>query len=207
MVNTFVFKGPPLPPLALTRQNAYRTAVARKEPSVPARQAIEKYKPKIGFKSILDWGCGKGMDISYFNDMDLSCEGYDPHFFPDKPGGLFDFAMCTYVLNVIAIRNERIECLKEIRKRLKHDGHVLVTVRPAKQIYDIAFSYIKGKPSWQRGRAHQWNKFADGYVTTRGNFQAIMSVNTLTDLVEECGFEVKDKIENTNLIMVLAQKA
>ena len=204
MIYGHVFKGPPVPPLTLTRRNAYRTAISRKNPSVPARLAIEKYKPKIGFNTILDWGCGQGRDRLYFDDMCGAAESYDPHFFPDKPGGLFQFAMCTYVLNVIASRKERLECLAEIRKRLKSDGHVLVTVRPAKHIYDLAFDY--DNVTWKRRRKYKWNKLADGYVTTRGNFQAIMGINTLAELIEEAGFEVRDKVDNSNLIMVLAQK-
>lgn len=205
-MNIYRFNLPPLPTNALVRAHAYKTAMYRKVPSVPAKLAIEKHLPKLGFTSILDWGCGRGRDVAYFKEQGLACEGHDPYFSPDIPTGPFDFATCSYVINVIASPKERKKCLTDIADLLNPDGYVLVTIRPFKQIHDIAFNYGPGILSWKRRRKHRWNKFADGYITTRGNFQAIMGMATLVSLVEECGFKIISEYNNSNFVMVLAQK-
>jgi len=72
---------------------------------------------------VLDYGCGKGFDCEYFD-----IEGYDPHFEPEMPDGLFDTVVCNYVLNVIP-ENEWNGVINGILQKLKSGGVAYITVR------------------------------------------------------------------------------
>jgi 2-polyprenyl-3-methyl-5-hydroxy-6-metoxy-1,4-benzoquinol methylase len=189
------------------QQNAHKTAIYRKNPSVSARYVIEKILPVLKFKSILDWGCGRGRDVEYFKEQGLKCEGYDPYYSPDVPAGTFDFATCTYVLNVIDNVSERIQCLNDVHMKLKCGGCALITIRPATEIVNRAFNY-----DWSNGlfsnkrRKKEWNICSDGYITTRGTFQSLMTMPVLIKLVEKCQFKAVHKIDNSKTVMVLVEK-
>ena len=204
---------------ASTYENVYKTAMFRKKPSVPGRYVVETLLPQLEFKSILDWGCGRGRDVLYFKEQGLICEGYDPHYSPDIPAGTFDFVMCSYVLNVIAAGSKRKQCLNELSLKLEPDGHVLIAIRPAKEVVRNAFNFDYRKGRAMAGdyaafhrrsvarRKTRWNICADGYVTTRGTFQSLLTMPALLRLIEEAGFEAIHEINNSKMVMVLAQKA
>ena len=100
---------------------AYKTALNRALPSVPARRLAED-----GFLAgrLLDYGSGRGQDArSYGMDQ------WDPHYHPRRPQGKFDTVTCTYVLNVIEQPDERAHVLRDIRRLLKPGGKAYITVR------------------------------------------------------------------------------
>jgi len=73
---------------------------------------------------MLDWGCGHGTDVEH-----LKCDGYDPHFQPELPLGVYDTILCTYVLNTIPGYFDRAAILEEAIEYLKIGGWIYVSVR------------------------------------------------------------------------------
>lgn len=101
--------------------NSHKTAITRREPSAPCRWLDEQGRI-VG--APLDWGCGKGADITY-----LQCQGYDPHYRPERPLGVFDTVLCTYVLNTIPNYHDRCVIISEALAYLKRGGWIYVTIR------------------------------------------------------------------------------
>ncbi len=99
---------------------AHLTAISRKSPSVPMRN-LDKKGLLIG--NMLDYGCGRGFDANHFN-----MDGYDPHYSPDEPTGLYDTITCNYVLNVVH-EDQGQEILSKINNLLKDEGKAYITVR------------------------------------------------------------------------------
>jgi DNA phosphorothioation-associated putative methyltransferase len=155
---------------------SHRTAMARKAPSSLARTAMD-LRPDLLFDSILDWGCGRGYDVAYFNGEGVYSQGYDPHYAPEYPRGIFDLVTCTYVLNVCKDYRDRIKCLKEAKKNLKRRGHILVCARSDKEI-----NYLAGKGSW--------TQHGDGFLTKSGTFQCGLSLEGLISIMTDAGFKI-----------------
>lgn len=99
---------------------AYLTAISRKSLSVPAKWLIEQ---DLISKNHLDYGCGKGGDADR-----LSCDKYDPHYFPDKPVKRYDSITCTYVLNVLD-STDVANVVESIRQLLTYNGKAYISVR------------------------------------------------------------------------------
>jgi len=175
--------------------NSHKTAIARKTASKPARLLIEGIKFTYPVLSLLDWGCGKGQDVEYFKDHLNTVEGYDPYYQPELPTHQFDIVTCSYVLNVIENKDERLKTLKDIFSFLKNRGILLLTVRSSKEVNRCA---KKGK----------WEEFNDGWLTYRRTFQKGFSSPELLyylDIVLGCsGYKVladKDNADNTYILV------
>ena len=100
---------------------SYLTAIYRRSISTPARY-LKDNGLLIG--RVLDYGCGRGKDVD-----ELGLEGYDPHYFPEKPKGKFDTIMCNFVLNVIPDPDKRQEVINKISGLLKPKGIAYISVR------------------------------------------------------------------------------
>jgi hypothetical protein len=174
------------------QNNSHKTAIARSAPSIPAQYAINILRPQLGFNSILDWGCGRGRDLAYYKKQlgARLCDGYDPYYLPKIPIGRFDFATCSYVLNVMNL-DERKTVLQSIKNKLVDGGHVLIAMRPIKEI---------------ERNSHSWRKHEDGYITSRGTFQSAVLTAEMVSLIEETGFKIINVIDNSKTLMILAQK-
>lgn len=96
------------------------TAVARKVPSAPMR-----FLGRKGFLvgRGLDFGCGRGFDAFHFG-----MTGYDPHWRPERPQGLFELVTCNYVLNVIT-PEAQAQVLDEVLGFLAPGGSAYFSVR------------------------------------------------------------------------------
>lgn len=109
-------------------QESWRTAIARKTPSLPLRKILSLYEfPKTAV--ILDFGCGKGRDLQYLLlELGYDAYGYDPYFQPIKPSNAFDIVLCTYVLNS---REKEAEAgiIEEIKSFCRPKGEIYITVR------------------------------------------------------------------------------
>jgi DNA phosphorothioation-associated putative methyltransferase len=108
--------------------NEHLTAIARKFPSAPLRYLIGK--GLVSGYSVLDYGCGRGIDVECLSDLGYNARGWDPYWAPDdKPLSLqYDTVLCTYVLNVLPPA-KRKEALAAITDRLQPNGIAFVTVR------------------------------------------------------------------------------
>src|SRR5665647_647804 len=84
----------------------HRTAIGRAGLSMPVRQALndEVFSPD---DTILDYGSGRGQDVSRLNRLGYAAKGWDPHFNTGTPPTPHDVVFMTYVLNVIERPAER----------------------------------------------------------------------------------------------------
>lgn len=90
----------------------WKTAIARRALSMPLRLALQK-----GFllpqHATFDFGCGRGDDVKYLRDRNISCVGFDPYWRNDTSKiRISDIVSCIYVLNTIEDSSERIQVLK-----------------------------------------------------------------------------------------------
>lgn len=94
----------------------HKTAIKRNRLSVPVRHILTKVS--FNNKNILDFGCGRGDDVSNLTGKGYSVVGYDPHYFPYDFSFMrykkWDIILCTYVLNVIRFKKERDEIVRLI---------------------------------------------------------------------------------------------
>lgn len=134
-------------------ENSYKTAIARKDLSRPAKM----FKPFL-FGKVLDFGCGRGTDADI-----LGATKFDPHFFNEKPKkGSFDCVMVTYVLNTVRYPEDVLKMAKEY---VMGHGLLLVACRTPKEVYKAAVKgdwethedkqgWITGTKTYQRGIHH-----------------------------------------------------
>lgn len=116
---------------------AHLTAIARKKASVPVRRLVSDGRI-VG--RTLDYGCGRGKDSEY-----IGCDGYDPHYRPERPIGTFETIVCNYVLNVIEAESERAAVLRDIQSLLTDNGRAYITVRNDKG----ALNGYTSRGTWQ----------------------------------------------------------
>ena len=97
------------------------TAIARKRRSAPAARL---QKAGLIKGKVIDYGCGRGKDIEFYNNA----VGYDPYYFKDPKvlKRIYDTVVCTYVANVLVYR-ERKDLYKTLRNLAR--GNVFITVR------------------------------------------------------------------------------
>ncbi len=120
----------------MANTNSHKTAITRKNPSVPMRH-LDKKNLLLG--DLLDYGCGKGFDADHFN-MDK----YDPHYAPETPNKTYDTITCNYVFNVVE-PHEEAALLHKIYTFLKPEGCAYITVRR-----DIKTEGYTSKKTYQR---------------------------------------------------------
>lgn len=145
-----------------------RTAISRKKASRPLRAAL-KLDAVQG--RVLDFGCGKGMDVAELLDLGYKVKGYDPNFWPVKPRGRFQTVLMTYVVNVLQTA-ERNEALQKAWGYVKKGGRFIVTARTEREIYVAA---LKGN----------WETVAWGYRTGSGTFQRGYTLYALQRLLRK----------------------
>jgi len=146
----------------IKKLEGWQTAIPRKHLSAPL-ELLEAYRSKDQELKTLDYGCGRGQDADR-NGWDK----YDPSWFPeDKDLSYYDYdiVLCTYVLNVIKEESDRIEVLKELKRYLKSDGIIAVTVRRGFKETDKQFNITKefmksqGFISWYKKKNFEIFKF------------------------------------------------
>lgn len=115
---------------------SHLTAITRKKPSLPTQYL---YSVGLLYGEILDYGCGRGFDASYY-----FMDKYDKYYHPAKPKKLYDTIICNYVLNVVDLL-EGEDIIKDIKSMLKHSGIAYITVRRDK--YNEGFTH---KGTYQR---------------------------------------------------------
>lgn len=174
---------------------SHKTAMARKTASKPARLLVEGTKFTYPVLSVLDWGCGKGQDVEYFKDHFETVEGYDPYYQPELPTQQFDIVTCSYVLNVIESKDERLKTLRDMLSFLKKKGILLLTVRSTKEVNRHA----------KRG---QWKELNDGWLTYHRTFQKGFNspelLSYLDIVLDYSGYKVlahKDNADNTYIMV------
>ena len=140
-----------------------KTAISRNTLSLPM-QILEKEGYLDGAYTILDYGCGKGEDVSILKKRGVSARCYDPHFFPTKPKRKANIVNLGYVLNVMPTKAERRRVLK--RAFDLATDLLVVTVRT-------------GSPQ------SKTTPYKDGIVTTRDTFQKYYTQAELINFVKK----------------------
>ncbi|WP_055478296.1 DNA phosphorothioation-associated putative methyltransferase [Sphaerimonospora mesophila] len=141
------------------------TAIARAGLSAPARQAL--VDQQITFEtSVLDYGCGRGGDVTALTGMDVRASGWDPHFHPDGALEPADVVLLTYVLNIIEDPEER--------------RHALDAAWNLAQNVLVASTRL----SWERSKV-KGAEFGDGVLTSRRTFQHLFGASELRAYVED----------------------
>lgn len=141
----------------------HRTAIRRSQYSKPISLAIAHRLIRDGC-TILDYGCGRGEDVSLLRKGGLKAEGWDPYFRPDAPLTPADVVNLGYVLNVIENPAERTDTLRKAYALARRT--LVVAVR-------VDQSLDKGIP------------FRDGLLTSRGAFQKIYTQSEFRQFVGE----------------------
>jgi len=141
----------------------HRTAIRRFQYSKPISLAVSHRLIREDC-TVLDYGCGRGEDVSLLQKNGMKANGWDPHFRPDAPLKPADVVNLGYVLNVIENPAERTDTL---RKAYALALRALVVAVRVDQSLD------KGIP------------FQDGLITSRGAFQKIYSQSEFRQFVGE----------------------
>lgn len=155
---------------------SFKTAINRRKPSSIAvalhRSGFFKAKD-IG--SILDYGCGRGRDVEFYQALGLQASGYDPHIpfgFAEKPRSTYDMVCIVFVLNVTWDPFLRLQIVRQAVKYLRKGGYVLIATRSAEAIN-------------REAHEKQWTEFGDGYWSHKGKrtFQKGISLDELSDIL------------------------
>lgn len=128
----------------------HKTAIRRNQLSRPVATALRDQVIGPG-DEVFDFGCGHGEDVELLRGLGYQCQGWDPHFRPDKQLRPSNVVNLGYVLNVIEDPLERTAVLKQAFGLSR--GVLIV-------------SALIGPPDSQRTVPH-----GDGILTTRGTFQ------------------------------------
>lgn len=124
---------------------SHLTAKNRDRASYPLRWLLRKHKIE---GTVLDYGCGFGVDVEFLQKQGYQASGYDPAYFPEKPTGLFDTIICTYVLNVL-FPIEQAKVLMNIASLLKPTGTAYFTVRRDLTFEGFRTHKMHKKPTFQ----------------------------------------------------------
>lgn len=141
----------------------HRTAIRRFQYSRPISLAMRHGLIREDC-TVLDYGCGRGEDVSLLRKDGIEAGGWDPHFQPDAPLSPADVVSLGYVLNVIENPSERTETLRKAYGLARRA--LVVAVR-------VDQSLDKGIP------------FQDGLITSRGAFQKLYRQSEFRQFVGE----------------------
>jgi DNA phosphorothioation-associated putative methyltransferase len=141
-----------------------KTALSRRGYSTPMKHALDDGLIGPSF-TVLDYGCGRGDDVSRLRGQGISCTGWDPNHHPDPSPTEADVVNLGYVINVIEDTTERQETL---RRAWQLARRVLIVAAQVQM----------------PGRGIGYVQFGDGLVSTRGTFQKFYAQSELKEYLE-----------------------
>lgn len=159
---------------------SWKTAITRNKLSMPVQWAVDN---GIITKdtTVLDYGCGKGTDVSFLKEMGHTAIGVDPHFFPDIKLEDADIVNLGYVLNVIP--NKSLRKLMLCNAFFHTKGKLIVSVRHESEKKD------------------DWKPYKDGYITKHNTFQTFYNKESLLDFIHNAlRFNSQYKKENVRYV-------
>ena len=144
----------------------HATVRHRKALSAPARYLVNTDLPE---STILDYGCGAGVDVVSLCELGYTAIGYDPNTpeFSTLPKEKFQAVFCTYVLNVVK-NPEKI--LLEAWDCVAPDGILAITCRSE---YEIS----------RAAKCSNWEPSGNGWVTGSGSYQEGYSMEKLSEML------------------------
>ncbi|MFD6612922.1 methyltransferase domain-containing protein [Micromonospora chalcea] len=175
----FAFLPQPVLPEPVSEYQPHKTAMTRRAESGYARTVTEVLCPRFGLKSVLDHGCGRGSDVSFYRRVGLDADGWDPH--PGfgataEPDRQYDLVTSIFVLNVLPDPWQRIQALRHAARFIKPNGYLLVVTRSPAEID-------------ARAAAAHWPVHHDGYWSSsaKGTFQKGVSAEEIIALAWRAG--------------------
>ncbi|HZU97843.1 MAG TPA: DNA phosphorothioation-associated putative methyltransferase [Planctomycetota bacterium] len=141
------------------------TAIGRIELSRPIRFALED-GVVTQTTTLLDFGCGRGGDVTRLVGAGVRATGWDPVHLPSGSKNAADVVNLGYVVNVIERPSERVDVLREAWSLAR--SVLLVSVR------------LKGEARDEEGL----RTYEDGCLTRLGTFQKFFEQSELRDWVE-----------------------
>ena len=159
-----------------------KTAITRKNLSVPMRELMNL---GLLYKSILDFGCGKGFDVNFLSYLGLDIVGYDKYNEEYKDESLldekYDVIVANYVLNVIPNLQEHQQVINKLRTL---GDNVYIALRnDRKAIKQDTWQYIEEY---------------DCYKTSKGSYQRYYT----TESISRYFGSVEYIINNSSLILI-----
>lgn len=140
----------------------HRTAISRSRLSAPM-QSLARWGYFDGSLTVLDYGCGRGDDVSALAGAGIDVIGWDPHFAPEAPLIESDVVNLGFVLNVIESASERADALTS-------------AYRLTRRVLSVAVM-LNGNGA---GSSH-----GDGVLTKRQTFQRYYTQTELRDYVAQ----------------------
>jgi DNA phosphorothioation-associated putative methyltransferase len=155
----------PRPSQGRTTIARHRSAMRRGALSRPLAAAVAHgvVRPE---RSLFDFGCGRGDDVSRLRALGYRADGWDPAYFPGQPRTPADVVNLGFVVNVIEDRHERAAALRDAWELARS-----VLVVAARMVWEAKAL---------RGMSH-----GDGVVTGRGTFQKLFSQEELRSWIEQ----------------------
>ena len=145
----------------------HKTAMRRREPSKPIRLALEHDLINSN-SSVLDYGCGHGVDVNFLRSTGVHCIGWDPVHRPEGQLVSAEVVNLGYVVNVIEDGTERQQTL---RRAWELATNLLV---------------VSGRLDHERRTLRSTGTYEDGVVTSRGTFQKFYDQHELRQWIEGC---------------------
>jgi hypothetical protein len=155
------------------------TAIRRTAPSKPATEVLRVLVPTLAVTTLLDHGCGHGVDPRWYRAQGIDADGFDPHppFGHDAPPSRrYDLVTSVYVVNVLDDADARVAALRDAARHVRAGGALLVVSRSTSCIQREATG-----GAWARHRDGWWSK------DTRGTFQRGHSDEELAAMLHDIG--------------------
>ena len=142
----------------------HKTAIDRNHLSAPM-QLLARHGYLNGDRSILDYGCGKGDDLTELEAHGIDCIGWDPTHRPDTDPIISDIVNLGFVINVIEDRTERDLTLQRAWEYA--DQLLIVSVMVAGESI-----------------TRQFEPYKDGIITSINTFQKYYSQSEIRSYLE-----------------------
>jgi exonuclease III/SAM-dependent methyltransferase len=164
-------------------ENSWRTA----RPGVTriARVLVEDgVLAKLSVRTILDYGCGRGEDVEFYEEHGFATTGYDPaerFGYHDRPTGEYDLVTLVYVVNVLPAPEHRREIVTAAANHVRPGGYLLVAARSVSAI--------------EKARNENWAQVSDGFVSHSRNhtFQKGIPRDEIAGYIEDAGLRLDER--------------
>ena len=176
--------------------NRHNTAIKRSKLSAPTKWAYDRGLIR---GKIYDWGCGRGDDANFLREEGFTVVVYDPYHAPKNTPESTKFGriltvLNNYVLNVIEIKKERIQLLKQIADKISDKTNVVLSVRRPVAIEKSA-------------KAKGWKKYKDGYITSTNTFQKGYTIEEIEKLCSRYFDIVVSAGLSDGVVLILKKKS
>jgi DNA phosphorothioation-associated putative methyltransferase len=141
----------------------HKTAISRNQLSGPM-QALARHGFLEGDRDVLDYGCGRGDDVTVLTAAGISARGWDPYYAPDAPLAPADVVNLGFVLNVIENPGEREQALSRAYELTR-------------QVLAVAVLTVG------RADVSGLEPYRDGFLTARRTFQKYFTQQEARDLI------------------------